>query len=496
MAALLPMDQVIHWIGFTQDAQRQPIVAELGDELLDICNMTAKEMSDLADSYTKRTVADGRIHFGLQRTRRLKSLILWVKDHRRCNELPTVVGMTQEQFRTALSTADARETIRKSEADSSDTISAPGKLKDERKWDTWMLQLENYLSRIVGVLGVPLAYVIRIIENADPADTYATFTERCVARAPLIGAAFEADTRQVHQLVVSLVTGEQSEQWIKPHMRQQNGRTDVETLRAHFEGEGNTTRRIAEAERLRVSLTYKSERSMNFQTWQAKVQHMFNLFEQEGEPYSEVMKIRFLLERISHPELKAAIAGLKVRQSMQNDLTFTAAANHLAAELSSTSDFVAAQGRRSNVSTITATTKQPQSGIYGSNGEVFIGTYSNYFDLSQDEKDKVTEARKKSGVRKPRGGKGRGGGRGGHGGRGGRGGGGRNQNKRVSAIATEVKELKDGLKTIDTRLISALKRKDDPAEVEDTAGTTFGGHNAQKKKKKIRIANADGDSSD
>ena len=84
---------------------------------------------------------------------------------------------------------------------------------------------------------------------------------------------------------------------------------------------------------------------MNFQTWQAKVQHMFNLFEQEGEPYSEVMKIRFLLERISHPELKAAIAGLKVRQSMQNDLNFTAAENHLGAELSSTSDFVAVQGR-------------------------------------------------------------------------------------------------------------------------------------------------------
>jgi len=41
-----------------------------------------------------------------------------------------------------------------------------------------------------------------------------------------------------------------------------------------------------------------------------------------------------------------------------------------------------------------------------------------------------------------------------------------------------------------------LKRKDDPAEVEDTAGITFGGRNAQKKKKKVCIANADGDSSD
>jgi hypothetical protein len=70
-------------------------------------------------------------------------------------------------------------------------------------------------------------------------------------------------------------------------------------LRNHFEGEGNTSCRITEAERLRSSLHYQGERSMLFQAFLSKAQFMFNLFEKEGEEYTEAMKLRFFWNSFS-----------------------------------------------------------------------------------------------------------------------------------------------------------------------------------------------------
>jgi hypothetical protein len=277
---LTPMEQAITWIGFTPN-QRGAIINEIGDTFNEVESLTSKDISDLAESYAKRTVADGRINFGLQRIKRLKAFIHWVMDFKRVNKIPTIEGLNQESFCEALRVAEQRAAIRKEESDSSDAIvkdASPGKLKDERKFDVWILQLTTMLSMIYGVMGVPLSYVIREVETPDEDETYDTFVEETIARAPLSGTAFEADARQVHQLVVSLTTGEQSEQWIKPLRKEQNGRRDVQALRNHYQGEGNASRRIAEAERLRNNLHYKSERAMPFQTFLIKAQHMFNCF--------------------------------------------------------------------------------------------------------------------------------------------------------------------------------------------------------------------------
>ena len=81
---------------------------------------------------------------------------------------------------------------------------------------------------------------------------YETFQAECIAKCLLKGPQFEADARQVHQLIQSYTTGEISEQWIKPLRKHKNGREDMKALWAHYRGEGNTTRRVGEAERLRV----------------------------------------------------------------------------------------------------------------------------------------------------------------------------------------------------------------------------------------------------
>ena len=97
--------------------------------------------------------------------------------------------------------------------------------------------------------------------------------------------------------MVSFTQGQMSEDWIKPVKAQKNGRIDMQRLCDHFLGEGNATRRIAVAERLRDSLSYKNERTMSFELYCNKVKRMFNIFEQQGEPMTDEAKVCYLLKK-------------------------------------------------------------------------------------------------------------------------------------------------------------------------------------------------------
>ena len=75
----------------------------------------------------------------------------------------------EASFRAALGVAAQRSTIQKQEAKNASSVSSkasPGKLKDDRKWNEWITGFENMLSKILGVNGVALSYVVR--ENPKP----------------------------------------------------------------------------------------------------------------------------------------------------------------------------------------------------------------------------------------------------------------------------------------------------------------------------------------
>jgi hypothetical protein len=104
---LTPMERAITWMGFTQN-QRGPIISDIGSTFTEVESLTSKDISELAESYSKRTVNDGRIIFGLQRTKRLKAFIHWVMDFKRVNRNPTLDGLNQDSFCEALRVAEQR----------------------------------------------------------------------------------------------------------------------------------------------------------------------------------------------------------------------------------------------------------------------------------------------------------------------------------------------------------------------------------------------------
>ena len=292
--------------------------------------------------------------------------------------------------------------------------------------------------------------------------------QRCIACAPLWGVHYESDKCQVHQLILGFVQGETADEWIKGIKMRCDGRRDMRLLRDHFAGEGNTTRRISEAERLRDTLHYKSERSMSFEVFLDKVQKMLTIFCEEGEEWSEDAKIRWIFSKIQNPQLVSIVSALKVRKISDPNLTYATICNQLAAEVAELPETVAMRSR--NISTVNGDKGSgPRNGIYNADGTIHVGYYKDWGSLSKEECSKVIAERTKQGTTgspkkstwqfKAK--------------------------KKVAKITSELKKMK--------RKVSALTKKqkatkspngDDESDesVADDAGNQFGGRATKAKK--------------
>ena len=61
------MDTALLWIGFENAVTRNRLRVEGFDAFDDLKSMTEKDIRDLAESYGRRTAADGRFIFGIRR---------------------------------------------------------------------------------------------------------------------------------------------------------------------------------------------------------------------------------------------------------------------------------------------------------------------------------------------------------------------------------------------------------------------------------------------
>ena len=103
----------------------------------EVSKLTASDISDLVDDFRCRTLTAGKYDMPLTIQKRLKLTINQLLDFLQVNRSPTLVGLDQDSFRSALKKAGKRAAIIKQHKDQSDTISreaAPGTLKGEKDW--------------------------------------------------------------------------------------------------------------------------------------------------------------------------------------------------------------------------------------------------------------------------------------------------------------------------------------------------------------------------
>ena len=277
------------------------------------------------------------------------------------------------------------------------------------------------------------------------------------------GPAFDADKRKVHQLIASFTKGELSEDWLKPVASRQDGREDMKALKRHFAGEGNATRRIAVAERLRETLHYRNERALSFEVFLSKVQKMFNIFEKQKEEMTEEAKVRFLLKKCLAPGLKESVAALKTRISTApaGTVTFTMAANHLASCVSELPEYVA---KNRNISLMKMA---PSSGIKRGDGSIHTGFFPNWRSLSKEERDQVSAERRRN--------------------KGGKAGGQKSMKTELQSLKKRVGKTKRQIAALKTKVLTGgLKadgdEDDDDTDGSDDAGDCFGGKRQKKPK--------------
>ena len=103
------------------------------------------------------------------------------------------------------------------------------------------------------------------------------------------------------------------------------------------------------------------------------MQNMFNLFEEDNEPMTEATKLRFLLDKVNHPHLESDVSDLRVKNNIasgEDKVTFTKAANILAASVSSLPYYLSKSLVVSRVGT------NNNGGIHR-DGKIFTGYYKN-----------------------------------------------------------------------------------------------------------------------
>jgi hypothetical protein len=469
---------ILEYCGFTNAGDRTNIAQDGFESFDDILTLSEKDIGSLSKGFSERTVANGRINFGLRRTNYLKATIHWTQDFRRISREPTLDGIENiNDFKDAIEQARQRAQMRKHTSEESESLiksSDPGKLKKNKEWLQWSRSLKNYLSTILGQDGVPLSYVIR--ENEDPDyegeddDDY-DFEQLSIKCAPLSGLIYKTDARKVHQLIHGFVQGEAAETWIKPRERRQDGRTDFKALQAHYGGEGSKSVRIKEADILRNTLQYKSERAMSFEKFLTNMQAMFTGFNDNGEFMDEPQKIRLLFQKVQSPALTQVKNALQVQYDLDRDenVTFDFIANSLAKEAASLPEF----NPNRQASAVDSRSGVPESGIRGPDGVIFTGFYKNFQQLSENDKQAIYDERKRLNIvpKKSRSE--------------------RTKKRTTSAIKSkkktlvmmnrEISSLKARLKDMEGKKTTSSGDEDDAPQ--DNAGDQFGGRKQKKQKK-------------
>ena len=395
------MVQILHWIGFTVENTRNHLIRESFESYGDVKVMTEKDVSALVTDFANRNQANGRVHIGSRKAKRLKGLLHWVQDFYRVSREPSIVGLNEESFLEALENAIERAQVRKSMKDASDTTTKaadPGPFKSGKEWKEWEEKFTNLLNCIMGVSGVPLSYVIRDDENPDHDGDHPNFINEKIACAPLGGEYYRADSLAVHNLIISYTTGQPSGDWIKDVIRHSNCRRSMKALRDHFGGEGNASRNKAIADRLKESLQYKSERAMPFENFLTQIKKMFNIYEKEDEPMAEDAKVSFLFKRVQHSGLQAAIEALKAQQIAGTVVTYTMAANHLSTAVSELPEYL---NKNRTIAALGSENKGRKGSaiLYYEDGSVKTGFIPGWHKLSRSDKDIVITERKRQGIK-------------------------------------------------------------------------------------------------
>jgi hypothetical protein len=212
--------------------------------------------------------------------------------------------------------ASEMKNLKREMADKEPSVSDLGKF-DPDDFDAHEDAFLNLLAQSYGVLREPLRYVVR------PEMAPATFTsneEERMYQFPLAGNSFTLDNRSVYRKLKAFLIDSPGWAWIEPHDTAENGRAAYLAWTAHYNGEGELSKRTAIAKARLDQLHYKNERSMSFEKCTEIMTKCFNTLHKDiDQRYSDRQKVEKLLKIIRCQENELSAAKAVIDQQYPRD---------------------------------------------------------------------------------------------------------------------------------------------------------------------------------
>jgi hypothetical protein len=295
------------------------LAEDIFDDLFETSkDLTFKELDDHFKTYSELTVQQGQIRVRPGVRKNIKAFVQWTRDEFRLGRDPTSTAFPVNQVSDLIRRYKTHE---KYQTDSKTLAEAakPEKFKESVKWEDWKPTFLNYIRAIPGRDGVPLKYICRDKDGADPTPNE-DFLDDYVAMAPLFGNSYAIDSVQVHTFLVNLVSGnDTAEAKIQGLLRPNDGREAYKRLVEHYEGVGIHAIDIREADEVLKTLFYAGEKPphMWWAEFEKRLTRAFNAYVKREQRivHSDPMKIRMLIDKIKADFLTPTKAQLEIELS-------------------------------------------------------------------------------------------------------------------------------------------------------------------------------------
>jgi hypothetical protein len=155
--------------------------------------------------------------------------------------------------------------------------------------------------------------------------------------APLTGPFYLQDNQKVYHVTKQWTLNTPAFAWVRPYDSTEDGRAAIAAMRDHYDGPGETAKKLARAEAELKTIHYRNEQSMTFETYVNKLNEIYFVFAEAQQPLTHEQKVKTMCEKIStsSTKLETAITVIKMDQTLKTppEEYFVKAANSLAEQI-------------------------------------------------------------------------------------------------------------------------------------------------------------------
>ena len=315
---------------------RASIISEGVTEMDTLRRLSNSAIDNMAKRITSLPANRGGARFGEIYLTRVKALCLWAKERQLMSQIidgnlftNAILNDYLDKLELASDIAAAGTTVKPE---------TPEKFK-AIYWVSWKRAFWNWLSSMKSTNTVPLTYVIRKAGIDMATYAFADDEERRLYKVALAGPKYMCDRTNVYQLLKGLFIDTEGWSWMSKWDRTQDGRRAWQDACAHYDGPGETQKRIVQARANISELFYKSESSFSFEKFSTRLREAYAIMEDNEEPILPQTQVRDMCDRITceHTAVVTAVTNVRTGRDDNGDRyrdNFASAANHISEVIS------------------------------------------------------------------------------------------------------------------------------------------------------------------